>query len=224
MLLVHTATESTAYIGCFNWLSDLAYNTGDSRKFCTLAVRHSGFVAEACRSAAAFLIGTGHSLATSPYRWRTVAGELERVNENDILESSEVKGCRVSLVRNQDHSGLVEEFARGDGRLMILTSGLKSGEYQRLHEIGKNRNKVGTDVQLRTAQLPGDVLPSGGLVVHNDFEMRANLLASDKSVVIGNYLFLSTESLALYRPGEASVRVEGGIVPSLIWTRFAGGS
>ncbi len=222
ILLIHAPTGSVAHIGSFSWLADIASSENNTRKFCTIGIRHSGFVAQVCRTAAAFLIGTGHSLATSPYRWRTAAGELERASGTSVFTQDDADCCRVSLVRNQDHLGITDEFIHKDARVLILSPEVKAAERNLLLRLITKRTDVGQILYLRTASSPIELC--GDAVWQHDPDIGANAIVSDQSTVIGNYGFLNADTLTLSRPGEASVRIDGGTLPRALWRSFYDGA
>ena len=202
VLVVSTPDSAWACVSSYPWLG--RHRNG---LYCGVRISHPGPVAEICWSTAALLIDGGQKLMTSPYRWRTIAGRLERM----LADTPQSAGdSRLKIFRGQ--AGVVEEIAAADCAALILTGELKEPRLTRLLD---RLGMAQPEVSVRSGSVPdstsGQIASMTGLAA----ELA---LGSTSCAIFSSPLF---EDAPGGRPTSINVRIDGGPVPLWLRQRFS---
>jgi len=203
LLVASLPSETVVCVSSYPWLDD---GTGTDEEYCGVRLSHPGVAAEVCWSVAAFLIDAGQKLTTSPYRWRTIAGELER----QVSDGSTSGDSRITVFRGQ--AGTVADIVTaGIPNTLIATRDLNELRYSRLSSL--------------IASTPGTVCirsASGRTQQDGRFAVSQGLAAETVSNGMSCAIFSAPllEDHPGGRPMSVNIRIDGGLLPEILRSRL----
>ena len=147
LLLYDGATGMEACLGSFNWLSAFTGTTHHFLYDVSVRLREPFLVAELCGCAAGMWVGSDSEkdkLSSTPGRWRSVAGELERraVQDASFVRAPPAANENTTgrLVFDREHEAILRDWvATARERLFVLSHRLGNAAESRLVRAGECR-------------------------------------------------------------------------------------
>lgn len=231
LLLFDGATGMEACLGSFNWLSALEGAAHGALYDISVRLREPFLVAELCGCAAGMWVESESErdrLSSTPGRWRTVAGELERRAAHAATcahtPGAAVKNTTARLVFDREHEGILREWAAtARERLFVLSHRLGRAAESRLVRAGECRPSQLRVVYGHTelqeewrSKVERMVQHAGGTIVRRE-EVHAKVLVRDSSVCISSYNFLAADPFGTARRArELGVELNGGQIATWV--------
>ena len=232
LLIYDAPTGMSAVVGSYNWLS--AFGGQGETANVSIRLRHAGAVAEASGCAAGLWAGSeSEALSSTPDRWRSIAGDLERqvANGGRQIEPNRAEGgsATVRLVFDREHESIMREWsASAQYRLLVFSHRLGPAAESRLVRSEESTASLFvvaydlTDLDKDWLSRINNMVRRARGTIAKLPHMHAKILLSDASVCISSYNFLSADPFGTARRArELGVVIEGGDVATWIAERLA---